>query len=83
MISTSRAKTGEAVWIPLPAQIASEISKTVKNETTMLYVNSKGKPWTVSGFRASWRPIKLMLEQKGLIGAGLTLKGLRHTVATI
>ncbi|WP_182419371.1 hypothetical protein [Bartonella sp. HY038] len=24
-----------------------------------------------------------MLEPKGLIGAGLTLKGLRHTVATI
>ncbi|UXN07598.1 hypothetical protein [Bartonella sp. HY761] len=47
LISTSRAKTGEAVWITLPAQIAREISKTVKTETTMLYVNSKGKPWTV------------------------------------
>lgn len=45
--------------------------------------NSYGKPWTVSGFRASWRPIRVKLEADGRIRPGLTHKGLRHTVATI
>jgi len=45
--------------------------------------NSYGKPWTVSGFRASWRPIRQKLEKEGKVQPGLTLKGLRHTVATI
>ncbi|WP_182419372.1 hypothetical protein [Bartonella sp. HY038] len=40
LISTSRVKAGEAVWIPLPAPITRKISKTVKTETTMLCVNS-------------------------------------------
>jgi integrase len=48
-----------------------------------LCANSDGKPWTVSGFRASWRPIRLQLERDGKIGPALTLYGLRHTVAVI
>ncbi|MBW0004061.1 MAG: tyrosine-type recombinase/integrase [Hyphomicrobiales bacterium] len=38
-------------------------------------------PWTESGFRASWRKLRLVLERQGRIGSGLTLYGLRHTVA--
>ena len=38
---------------------------------------------TVSGFRASWRPVRQRLEEVGSVNPGLTLKGLRHTVATI
>jgi hypothetical protein len=45
--------------------------------------NSEGRPWTESGFRASWRPIRVKLEQAGKIGPGLTMYGLRHTVAVI
>src|SRR5215204_2745208 len=30
-----------------------------------------------------WRPIRLRLEREGRIGSGLTLYGLRHTVAVI
>ena len=35
------------------------------------------------GFRASWQPLRLRLERTGEIGPGLTLYGLRHTVAVI
>src|SRR4051794_25814064 len=42
-----------------------------------------GLPWTVSGFRASWRPVRLCLEREGEIGPGLTLYDLRHTIAVI
>ena len=54
-----------------------------KFDTITLCANSKGKPWTVSGFRASWRPIKLRLELELKIQPNLTLIGLRHTVATM
>jgi integrase len=43
----------------------------------------QGQPWPPSGYRASWRPIRQQLEEKGLVQLGLTLKGLRHTAATI
>ncbi|MEP9386021.1 tyrosine-type recombinase/integrase [Mesorhizobium sp. KR9-304] len=36
-----------------------------------------------SGFRASWRTVRTKLEKAGAVGPRLTLKGLRHTVATI
>ena len=42
-----------------------------------------GLPWTQSGFRASWRKVRVKLEKAGRIGPGLTLYGLRHTVAVI
>ena len=34
-------------------------------------------------FRASWRVLRLRLEAEGRIGSGLTMYGLRHTVAVI
>jgi integrase len=37
----------------------------------------------VSGFRASWRKVRIALEADGKIGPALTLYGLRHTVAVI
>jgi integrase len=45
-------------------------------------VNSHGLPWTESGFNASFRKFKIALEIEGLIGKGLTLHGLRHTLGT-
>jgi integrase len=48
-----------------------------------LCANSYGRPWTETGFRASWGKIRKKLENEGHIGAGLTLYGLRHTVAVI
>jgi integrase len=53
------------------------------HDAITLCANSDGKPWTLSGFRASWRPIRIKLEREGKIGPGLTLYGLRHTVAVI
>ena len=48
-----------------------------------LCANSDGLPWTLGGFRASWRTYRLRLEAAGKVGPGLTLYGLRHTVAVI
>jgi len=83
MIDTRRGKTGQAVWLPLPAPAAAAIAAAPHHDAITVCANSFGRPWTPSGFRASWRPIKLKLEASLAIQPGLTLKGLRHTVATI
>jgi len=54
-----------------------------KHDAITLCANSDGKPWTVSGFRASWRKVRLKLEAEQRVNSGLTLYGLRHTVAVI
>lgn len=83
MIDTRRGKTGVAQWNTLPKQLTEIVEAAPKFDTLTLCANSHGRPWTVSGFRASWRPIKLILEREQKIQPDLTLKGLRHTVATM
>jgi integrase len=82
-IATRRSKTGEPVFWPVPQSLAEDLAKAPAHNATTLCANSDGKPWTLSGFRSSWRPIRLRLEKEGRIGSGLTLYGLRHTVAVI
>jgi integrase len=82
-INIRRGKTGVATWLKVPAQLIKVLEGAPSHNAITLCANSNGKPWTVSGFRASWRPIKLRLEREGRIQPDLTLKGLRHTVATI
>jgi integrase len=82
-IATKRSKTGEPVFWPCPAPLTCILAAAPTHDAVSLCANSDGKPWTVSGFRASWRPIKTRLERDGKIGPGLTLYGLRHTVAVI
>lgn len=82
-LNTQRGKTKEPVWLTLPAPVLEVLKDAPRHDAITLCANSYGKPWTVSGFRASWRPIKLALEKAEKVEPGLTLKGLRHTVATI
>jgi integrase len=82
-IATRRSKTGEPVFWPCPAPLAVLLAEAPTHDAITLCANSDGKPWTVSGFRASWRPIRIALERDGKIGPALTLYGLRHTVAVI
>src|SRR3954451_20795697 len=82
-IATRRAKTGEPVFWPVPSPLAAILDAAPGHAAVTLCANSDGRPWTVSGFRASWRPVRLRLERRGQIGPGLTLYGLRHTIAVI
>ena len=79
-IATRRAKTGEPVFWPVPAPLASILDGAASHDATTLCANSNGLPWTESGFRASWRPIRIACG-KVESEAGLTLYGLRQTVA--
>jgi integrase len=82
-IATRRSKTAEPVFWPAPAVLVSILSKAPSHSAITLCANSRGKPWTESGFRASWRTLRQELERQQRVGPGLTLYGLRHTVAVI
>lgn len=82
-IATRRSKTGEPVFWLCPAPLAEILAAAPPHAAVTLCANSNGRPWTLSGFRASWRPVRKRLEADGKVGPGLTLYGLRHTVAVI
>jgi len=82
-ISTRRSKTGEPLFLPMPETLAKIMRDAPEHSATTVCANSAGMPWTPSGFRASWRPIRKRLEEAGRVQPGLTLYGLRHTVAVI
>jgi integrase len=82
-IATWRSKTGEPVFWPAPVELQNVLARAPDHDAITLCANSNGKPWTQSGFSASWRPVRIRLEKVGIIQPGLTLYGLRHTVAVI
>jgi integrase len=82
-VATRRSKTGEPVFWPAPKQLRTILEAAPEHDAITLCANAAGKPWTESGFRASWRTYRTKLRNKGAIGPGLTLYGLRHTVAVI
>lgn len=51
------------------------------HDATTLLVNSRGRPWTENGFRVSVFKLLHQLKREKLVQKGLTIHGLRHTVA--
>ena len=82
-IATSRSKTGAPVFWQCPVQLAKILEAATKHDAITLCANSFGQVWTTDGFNASWRKIRIKLEEQGRVGPALTLYGLRHTVAVI
>jgi hypothetical protein len=82
-IATRRSKTGEPVFWPAPSTLTAILSETPPHSAVTLCANSLDRPWTESGFRASWRKVRRKLENEGCVGAGLTLYGLRHCLSSV
>lgn len=74
-LDVRRGKTGPAVWLPLPAQLEAELRAARSHDAVTVCANSQGRPWTVSGFRASWRTVRLRLEEAEAVAPGLTPEG--------
>jgi integrase len=81
-ISFTTSKSGTEVTIPAPAPLVRALEAMPKHANVRLFVNSFGEPWTLHGFSSSFRKHVGKLEAAGLVGAGLTFHGLRHSVAT-
>ncbi|MGU3402399.1 tyrosine-type recombinase/integrase [Methylobacterium brachiatum] len=82
-IATRRSRTNQPVFWPAPKPLADILASAPDHSAITLCATSSGTPWTLSGFRASWRPVRIKLEASGRVQPGLTLYGLRHTVAVI
>ena len=82
-IATRRSKTGEPVFWPAPEPVRAILDSAPRHDAITVCANSYGRPWTEAGFRASWGKLRKRLEKEGRAAPGLTLYGLRHTVAVI
>ncbi len=86
-LSFRTGKTGKVMKLPvlgelrvlLEAYLATPVVKNAK--VTRLCLNSFGEPWTEMGFTASVRKFFASCEKRGLADKGLTVHGLRHSVA--
>lgn len=82
-IDTQRGKTNQPVWLPLPQPVKEVLAGSKSHNAITLCASSHGTPWTYSGLDGAWQRLRSKLLKRKLINPGLTLKGLRHTVATI
>ncbi len=82
-IDSKRGKTKQPVWLPLPQPVKDVLARAKPHNALTVCASSEGTPWTYSGLDGAWQRLRTKLLKKKLIEPGLTLKGLRHTVATI
>ncbi|MBE0705523.1 MAG: tyrosine-type recombinase/integrase [Afipia sp.] len=55
----------------------------LRRPSTGAACGADSQSWTTAGFNSSWKTVRQRLLDAGAASPGLTLKGLRHTVATI
>ncbi len=79
VIKWRQAKTGEMISIPIHRDLEPFLSKAPRC-AVQVCTSSHGRPWTSSGFRASFRMALARLADR--LGDHLTFHGLRHTFAT-
>jgi integrase len=76
------SKRGVPIIVPVAGPLKDLLDKAPPHNGITFCVNSRGRPWTEAGFRASFFKLIGRLEMQGVVGSGLTFHGLRHSVAT-
>jgi len=69
------------VVLPLMDDLRRELLRAPAHDAITLCANSFGQPWTEDGLRCSFGKLREKLELENAIAPGLTIHGLRHTVA--
>lgn len=82
-LDTRRGKTAEPVWFPLPAPARELLATAPRHAGTHLFPAPDGRALNYWALDRMWRPLRAKMEADGTAAPGLTLKGLRHTVAGI
>ncbi|WP_298354592.1 tyrosine-type recombinase/integrase [Rhodoblastus sp.] len=75
-------KRGVAVTIPLPEALENILREAPEHRAITIAANSLGEPWSESGFNSTFCKFIARLEERGLVGEGLTMHGLRHSFGT-
>ena len=75
LIAVTQNKTNKKLWMPMHSQLAPCAQRHTACSVTII-TNSRGTPWTVMGFKASWatelnRSHMQMLREKGRVFHGL------------
>ena len=75
LIAVTQIKTKKKLWVPMHGQLRVLLNEMPRSSVTIL-TSSKGSPWTIMGFRASWqaelnRPEMRMLRDKNRVFHGL------------
>jgi integrase len=83
VIYASRGKTGQEVALPIEGALRAALEEAPKHDAITILATTKGRPWTYSGFSTVWHRFKSKRVAEGALPSDLTLKGLRHTVATV
>jgi integrase len=76
------SKTGQTIRVPIHRSLAEALATRPHSDAVQVCLNSDGNPWK-TGFNASWIKFRKRLEAKKKIGAGLTIHGLRRTLAVM
>ncbi len=82
VISSQRAKTGVRTAIPVGETLHKALEAAPAHEAETVLANSRGTSWAYRSLSSAWQILRRSLEAEGLVAPGMTLKGLRHTVAT-
>jgi integrase len=82
MISVITSKRSVAVNIPIHPLLSEALAAAPASDAVQLAVTSRGRPWTESGFNSTFYKFISRLEAEGVVGKGLTMHGLRHTLGT-
>jgi integrase len=82
MISVTTSKRQVPVSVPIHPLLADALAAAPDWPSVQLAVTSKGRPWTESGYNSTFGKFIDRLEGEGVVGPGLTMHGLRHTLGT-
>jgi integrase len=77
-VNVIQEKTNTKLWIPLHKDLAA-VLKAIPRRSINILTNSRGLPWTASGFRASWRKMMEDLEMPQGVPMRLVFHGLRKS----
>jgi integrase len=77
------AKTGYELSLPIHPDFQAILSEAPAHDAITLAGTTNGTPWTESGFNSTFIKAIRRLEREGVVRAGLTFHGLRHTVGTL
>lgn len=79
MIAVRQGKTGKRLAIPLHRDLRPVLDGIPRRAVTIL-TSSEGRPWTVTGFRASWRKSAIAAD---LASRKLVFHGLRKSAVVM
>ena len=81
-ISVRQGKTGKFVWMPVHRKLAS-ILAVLPRDSIHVLTSSRGRPWTLDGFKASWSAELNRDAMKPLRDKRLVFHGLRKSAVVM